>query len=118
MKAQSLSTSSQGEYINHRRRQEADAATINKELPRLRRAMKLGARHEPPLVPRVPHIEMLPVDNVRERTIDHEQYRAVRDALPTYARIALVIAYHTGARKGDRVKTLRHTSFLGNALQW
>jgi integrase len=28
-------------------------------------------------------------------------YRQLRDALPSYARIALVIAYHTGARKGE-----------------
>ena len=40
---------------------------------------------------RVPHFEMLPV----------EQYRAIRDSLPSYARVALVIAYHTGARKGE-----------------
>ena len=44
---------------------------------------------------------MLPVDNVREGTLEHDQYRTLRDALPAYARIALVIAYHTGARKGE-----------------
>jgi len=58
------------------------------------------------LVLRVPHFEMLPVDNVREGTIDHEQYRAIRDVLPLYARIALVIAYHTGARKGE-IRSIR-----------
>jgi len=26
-------------------------------------------------------------------------YRAIRDSLPLYARVALVISYHTGARK-------------------
>jgi integrase len=44
---------------------------------------------------------MLHLDNVREGTIEHEQYRAVRDSLPLYARVALVISYHTGARKGE-----------------
>lgn len=63
--------------------------------------MKLGARQDPPLVLRVRHFEMLPVDNVREGTVDHEQYRTWRDLLPLYAWIALVISYHTGVRKGE-----------------
>lgn len=44
---------------------------------------------------------MLPEDNVREGTLSHHKYRLVRDGLPPYARIALVIGYHTGARKGE-----------------
>jgi len=100
-KAQAISTSVLREYVAHRRRQKAEAATINKELSWVRRSMKIGAKHEPPLVLRVPSFEMLQLDNVREGTIEHEQYRAVRDALPAYAHIALVIAYHTGARKGE-----------------
>ena len=100
-KAQSITTTVLREYVDCRRRQKAEAATINKELAWVRRAMKIGAKREPPLVMRVPEFAMLPVDNAREGTIEHEQYRAVRDALPAYARIALVIAYHTGARKGE-----------------
>jgi integrase len=100
-KAQAISTSVLREYVARRRRQKAEAGTINKELSWVRRSMKIGAKHEPPLVLRVPSFEMLHLDNVREGTIEHEQYRAVRDALPAYARIALVIAYHTGARKGE-----------------
>jgi integrase len=101
MKAQALSTSKLREYVARRRRHETEPATINKELSWLRRAMNLGRRHDPPLVLHVPVFESLPVDNVREGTLTHEQYRAVRDLLPRYARIALVIGYHTGARKGE-----------------
>jgi integrase len=101
MKAQALSTSLLKQYVARRRRQQAEPATINKELSWLRRALNLGRRHEPQLVERVPAFEMLPIDNVREGTVTHEQYRAVRDLLPPYARIALVIGYHTGARKGE-----------------
>jgi integrase len=75
--------------------------TINRELAYVRRAMKLGAMQDPPLVYRVPHFPMLPEAEAREGTLTHEKYRAVRDCLPAYARIALVIAYHTGARKGE-----------------
>ena len=101
MKAPALSTSILKDYVIRRQKDTAEAATINKELAFLRRAMKLGLRHEPPLVERVPHFPMLPVDNAREGTLDHDQYRAIRDPLPRHARIALVIAYHTGARKGE-----------------
>ncbi len=63
--------------------------------------MKLGASQDPPLVLRVPKFEMLPEADPREGTLAHDAYRAIRDGLPGYARIALVIAYHTGARKGE-----------------
>jgi integrase len=100
-KAQAVGTSILRQFVELRRRQKAAAATINKELSFVRRAMKLGAQEDPPLVLRVPHFEMLPVDNVREGTLEHELYRTLRDSLPRYARIALVISYHTGARKGE-----------------
>src|SRR5579863_8461116 len=87
MKAQALSTSARQMYVEHRRRQKAEPATINKELSWVRRAMRLGAKHEPPLVLRVPSFEMLDIDNVREGVVEHEQYRVLRDALPAYARI-------------------------------
>jgi integrase len=101
MKAQGLGTSAIRKYVEHRRRQKAEAATVNKELSWLRRSMRLGFKQDPQLVLRVPSFEMLLVDNVREGTLEHDQYRALRDSLPAYARIALVIAYHTGARKGE-----------------
>lgn len=101
MKVQSLGTSEIKLYVAHRRRQQAEPATINKELAWLRRAIRLGCQHEPPLALRVPHFKMLPMDNVREGVLEYEKYRLVRDALPSYARIALVIAFHTGARKGE-----------------
>src|SRR5215469_2624242 len=50
---------------------------------------------------------MLPEDNVREGTLTHEQYRAIRDALPPYGRISFVIAYHTGPRKGE-IRKIEH----------
>lgn len=83
------------------RAREAEAATVNKELAYLRRAFRLGFQNEPQLVERVPTFRMLPVDNARTGILQHEKYRLIRDSLPPYARIALVIAYHTGARKGE-----------------
>ena len=78
----------------------AEAATINKELSFVRRAFELGVTNEPPLVERVPYVRKLRLDNARSGIMSHEAYRSIRDSLPPYARIALVIGYHTGARKG------------------
>jgi integrase len=83
------------------RMQVAAAATVNKELAFLRRAFELGLQHEPALVERIPYLRMLPLDNARTGIVAHEDYRAIRDSLPSYARIALVIGYHTGARRGE-----------------
>lgn len=84
-KAQAVGSGTHRKYVDLRLRQKAAAATINKELSFVRRALKLGMQQDPPLVLRVPHFEMLPVDNAREGTLEHDQYRALRDALPTYA---------------------------------
>ena len=77
---------------------------MNKALAYVRRAMKLGSIQDPPLVLRVPHFEMLPEADPRSGLVTHDMYRAVRDRLPGYVRIALVIGYHTGARKGAILK--------------
>ncbi|HWF45994.1 MAG TPA: site-specific integrase [Bryobacteraceae bacterium] len=100
-KARDVTTTVIKNYTDVRSRKEAEPATINKELAYLRRAFRLGYQHDPRLVDKVPYFRMLPVDNARSGVVDHEHYRAIRDSLPAYARIALVIAYHTGARKGE-----------------
>ncbi|MEO8099415.1 MAG: site-specific integrase [Acidobacteriota bacterium] len=117
VKVHALSSAVLRGYVRDRQKAEASPATINKELAWLRHALNLGAREEPPMVLRVPHFAMLPTDNAREGTLTHEQYRAVRDLLPAYARIALVIAYYTGARKGE-ITTLRreHIDLKGKRI--
>ena len=103
LKATDVTTAVIAEYIRRRRAGKPKPAngTINRELAYVRRALKLGSIQDPPLVYRVPRFDMLPEAEPREGTLTHEKYRAVRDALPGYARIAAVIAYHTGARKGE-----------------
>ena len=106
MKAQAITSAAIGRYVAARRRERPRPSngTINRALAYVRRAMKLGAQQDPPLVLRVPHFDMLPPAEPREGTLPHEKYRAVRDLLPSYARVALVISYHTGARKGEITK--------------
>ncbi|PYT20695.1 MAG: hypothetical protein DMG57_41260 [Acidobacteria bacterium] len=102
-KALDMTSAVIAEYIRCRRTEKKKPAngTINRELAYVRRALKLGSMQDPPLVYRVPHFPMLPEAEPREGTLTHEKYRAVRDSLPGYVRIALLIAYHTGARKGE-----------------
>jgi integrase len=52
-------------------------------------------------VRQVPHFPITSVDNARQGVMEHNVYRHVRDLLPPYARIALVVGYRTGARKGE-----------------
>lgn len=87
-------------YVKSRK---AEDATINREMALIRRAFRLGFQHDPQLVERVPYFPMLEVDNARQGIVSYEQYRALYYALKDrpYARTALVIAYHTGARKGE-----------------
>jgi integrase len=94
----------------YRRKRDASGdaeATINKELTWLRRAFKLGLRNEPTLVLNVPYFPITDPDNVREGIVAHQKYREIRNSLPAYARLSFVIAYHTGARKGEIRKIRR-----------
>jgi integrase len=67
----------------------------------LRRALNLGAAHEPPKVARVPRFAMLAEDNVRKGFFEHEEFLALRRALPEELRPVLTFAYYTGCRKGE-----------------
>ena len=62
LKAQAVTSAAIGRYVADRRREEPRPSngTINRALAYVRRAMKLGAQQDPPLVLRVPHFDMLP----------------------------------------------------------
>ena len=95
-------------YITQRIREEAQNATINRELQILKRALTLGAECDPPKVLRVPHIALLPERNVRTGFLDDAQYLRLRNELPDYLKPLFVTAYHTGNRLGE-LRYLRWT---------
>jgi integrase len=71
----------------------------------LKRALKLGYEREPPLVLRIPKVEMLPEQNVRQGILPHDSYLKLRDVMlsagyPRYC-LLLVIGYHVGTREGE-----------------
>jgi integrase len=82
-------------------------ATINRELALLKYAFHLGWKSTPRKVGSVPYIPLLEEHNVRKGFFEHDQFLALRSALPEYLRSALTFAYYTGCRRGEIL-----------ALQW
>jgi integrase len=100
-KARSLTTGHITSYQAARRKEGAANASINRELAPLRRALTLGHKHTPQLVHSPIAWKKLEENNVREGILPAAKYAALRDSLPGYLRLAFVIAYHCGCRKGE-----------------
>ena len=64
---------------------------------------RLGFQQTPQLVVRVPHIPQLKEHNIRSGFFEHEDFLALRGALPDYAQVAASLAYAGIAlmRNGD-----------------
>lgn len=96
-----LTTAKINEYIGHRMEERASNATINRELAALKRMFNLGVRQTPPKVDRVPYIPMLAENNTRKGFFEHEEFLALREALPAYLRSIVTFAYKTGWRVSE-----------------
>jgi integrase len=81
--------------------QPACNATINRELALLKHAFYLGWKSTPRKVANVPYIPMLEEHNVRTGFFEHNQFVALRAALPEHLRSVLTFAYYTGCRRGE-----------------
>jgi integrase len=93
-------------FIDKRLKQGAANATINRELSGLRRMFRLGAKQRPPKVVQLPVIPRLSKEQVRTGFFDHEEFLAMRGALPDHQKVPLTIGYWTGMRRGE-ILTLR-----------
>ena len=101
VRAADLGTRELKRYIAKRRREEASKATINRELAIIKRAFRLAAKSDPPLVNRVPNITLLHENNVRKGFLEHDAYITLRNELPAHLRALFVVGFHTGARVGE-----------------
>jgi integrase len=101
IRAAEFGTSDLKRYIAKRKRAEATNATINRELAIVKRAFRLAAAADPPLVNRVPRITMLEENNVRKGFLEDGVYVALRNELPEYLSAIFVVGFHTGARVGE-----------------
>lgn len=88
-------------YIIHRQDEGAANATINRELSAIKRIYNLAARQTPPKVHHVPYIPRLAENNTREGFFTHNEFLALKEALPEYLRTLVTMAYYTGMRKGE-----------------
>jgi len=88
-------------FIESRIDEGAANATINRELAALKRMMNIGAKQTPPIVERVPHIPMLEENNVRKGFFEHDEFLALRDALPDYLKGFVTFAYKSGWRVSE-----------------
>jgi integrase len=101
MKAADVNTTQIKKLIEKRREQDFSNASINRELAALKRAFNLAARCTPPKVAQVPYIPMLKENNVRKGFLEHEDFMALRDALPSYLKPILTFGYFTGWRRSE-----------------
>jgi integrase len=115
IKANALTTQHIRTYQSRRQKEGAANASINRELAPLRRGLTLGNKHTPRLVHSPLAWEKLKEDNVREGILPRSKYEALRDALPGYLRLAFVIAYHCGCRKGELLAIQRERVDLATA---
>src|SRR5207344_690836 len=101
MRASCITTHMIKAYVVKRQKQGAANATINRELGCLKRMFRLGFQQTPQLVVKVPHIPQLKEHNIRSGFFEHEDFLALRGALPDYAQVAASLAYYSGMRMGE-----------------
>src|SRR6266571_2200445 len=77
----------------------SNAATINRELELLRRALRLA--HDRLLLPTIPKVKTLEEQNTRQGFFKRPDLEAVVAALPAYLQDFTRFAYLTGSRKGE-----------------
>jgi integrase len=101
VRAVDITTDKVRAYIRYRQEDGASNAEINRELAALKRMYTLATRQTPPKVTQKPYIPMLQERNVRKGFFEHDEFVALRTALPIEVRPIVTFAYYTGWRKQE-----------------
>ncbi len=106
MRAVDIATDKVRTYISERQHEAVSNAEINRELAALKRMFNLALQQTPPKVPQQPYIPMLQEHNVRKGFFEHDEFIALRAALPPKLRPVVTFAYHTGWRKQEMLRLM------------
>lgn len=98
MRAIDITTDRIKQYILIRQEIGAENGTINRELSALKRMFTLASQMTPVKVNHVPYVPLLKENPPRQGYFEHEEYVALRNALPSFLKPVIVMAYYTGMR--------------------
>ena len=102
LRAAKLTTAELETYKERRKNEGVKPATIKHELENLGAALyRAKDERTPPLLKDVPKFPMDRIDNRREGFLDDAGYKKILNALPNFAKLAFVVAYHLGCRVGE-----------------
>jgi integrase len=101
MRVPDITTAKIKEYIENRQQKGLSNASINREMAALKRIFHLGLRFSPPKVGHIPFIPMFKESNIRKGFFEHEEFMALRNALPFPINSLATFGYRLGWRKSE-----------------
>ncbi|MEE9591684.1 MAG: site-specific integrase [Thermodesulfobacteriota bacterium] len=101
IRAIDITTDKIRDYITKRQDAGAKNGTINREMAALKRMFNLAYQMTPPKITRVPYIPYLKEPPPRAGFFEYNEYQAIKNALPSYLKPVITLAYHTGMRKKE-----------------
>lgn len=119
LRAVEVSSDLVARYVDTRQQQDAENATINRELACLKRMYHLGQRSTPPRVYRMPIFPKLREDNIRKGFLEDSAYvRLANSCSELWFRTLLELGRTYGWRKGELLRLkVKEVDLLARTLR-